>query len=47
MLGPPKTRRLAEPIAGSLADLVPPDHVYRHLEQALDLTFVREPVRDS
>ncbi len=33
MLGPPKPRRLREPIAVSLEDLVPPDHVYRHVER--------------
>ena len=31
----------------SLDDLVPPDHFYRHLERVLDLTFVRELVRDA
>jgi len=31
----------------SLEDLVPPDHFYRHLEHALDLTFVRGLVRDA
>ena len=45
-LGPPKARRLDQPIAASLDDLVPPDHFYRHLEQALDLGFVRDLVRD-
>ena len=30
----------------SLEDLVPPGHFYRHLEAALDLSFVRELVRD-
>ena len=42
MLGPPKPRRLDEPIAVSLEDLVPPDHFYRHLEAKLDLGFVRD-----
>jgi hypothetical protein len=32
--------------AVSLEDLVPADHVYRHLDRVLDLTFVRELVRD-
>ena len=32
MLGPAKPRRLDEPIAVSLEDLVPADHFYRHLE---------------
>jgi transposase len=30
----------------SLEDLVPADHFYRHVEQVLDLSFVREMVRD-
>src|SRR4051812_38962152 len=47
MLGPPKARRLDDPIAVSLNDLVPPDHFYRHLERELDLGFVRELVRDT
>ena len=42
MLGPPKPRRLDEPIAVSLEDLVPYDHFYRHLEAKLDLSFVRD-----
>ena len=46
MLGPPKSRRLDEPIAVSLDDLVPRDHFYRHLEAALDLAFVREWARE-
>jgi hypothetical protein len=29
-------------ITVSLEDLVPADHFYRHLEQTLDLSFVRE-----
>src|SRR3954463_14649400 len=45
MLGPPKPRRLDEPIAVSLDDLVPSDHFYRHLERTLDLGFVRDLVR--
>src|SRR6185503_21162338 len=31
----------------SLEDLVPPDHFYRHLERTLDLSFVRDLVRDA
>jgi hypothetical protein len=31
----------------TLADLVPPDSFYRHLERSLDLRFVRELVRDA
>ena len=46
MLGPPKPRRLDQPIAVSLEDLVPRDHFYRHLEAKLDLSFVREWVRE-
>ena len=45
MLGPAKPRRLDEPIAVSLEQLVPADHFYRHLEAKLDLGFVREWVR--
>ena len=45
MLGPAKPRRLDEPIAVSLEDLVPKDHFYRHLEAKLDLSFVREWAR--
>jgi transposase len=46
MLGPPKARHVARPVTAALEDLVPPDHFYRHLEAALDLSFVRELVRD-
>jgi hypothetical protein len=46
MLGLAKPRRLDEPIAISLEALVPGDHFYRHLEAKLDLTFVREWVRE-
>ena len=31
----------------TLEELVPPDHFYRHLECTLDLTFVRDLVRDG
>ena len=31
----------------SLEELVPADHFYRHLEQALDLSFVRDLVREA
>ncbi len=37
MLGPAKPRRLNEPIAVSLEDLVPPSHFYCYLEAKLDL----------
>jgi transposase len=46
MLGPVKPRHLDEPIAVSLEQLVPANHFYRHLEAKLDLSFVREWVRD-
>jgi hypothetical protein len=42
---PRQTRRLVEPIAVLLEDLVPRDHVYRHLEAKLDLSFVRDWTR--
>ena len=42
MLGPPKPRRLDQPIAVSLEQLVPANNFYRHLEAKLDLSFVRE-----
>jgi hypothetical protein len=35
MLGPPKPPRLDQPIAVSLEDFVPANHVYRHLETKL------------
>ena len=41
MLGPTKPRRLDQPIAVSLEDLVPPTNFDRHLERTLDLSFVR------
>jgi transposase len=46
MLGPPKPRRLDQPIAVSLDALVPRDHFYRHLEAKLDLSFVRDWTRE-
>ena len=46
MLGPPKLRRLDEPIAISLEALVPPYHVSRHLEATLDLDFARGWARE-
>jgi len=46
MLGPAKSRRLAQPITVSLEDLVPQDKFYRHLEAKLDLPFVREWSRE-
>src|SRR3954447_7025672 len=46
MLGPPKPRRLDQPIAVSLEELVPADNFYRHLETKLDLSFVRDWTRE-
>ena len=46
MLGPPKARRVDRPVLVSLEACVPPGHFYRHLEAVLDLSFVRELVRD-
>jgi transposase len=46
MLGSPKPRRLSEPIAVSLEQLVPADHFYRHLEAKLDLDFARGGARE-
>jgi len=46
MLGPAKPRRLDQPIAVSLEQLVPPNHFYRHLENQLALEFVREWVQE-
>jgi transposase len=46
MLGPAKPRRLDRPIAVSLEELVPRNHFYRHLEAKLDLSFVRDWVRE-
>ena len=42
MLGPAKSRRLAQPIAVSLEELVPQNHFYRHLEATLDLSYVQD-----
>jgi transposase len=46
MLGPPKPRRLDEPVTVSLENLVPRDNFYRYLERTLDLGFVREWARE-
>jgi transposase len=46
MLGPPKVRDLARPLLVSLEPLVPKDNIYRHLDQALDLSFVRDWVKE-
>ena len=42
-----KQRSFAPLINVSLEELVPPDHFYRHLEQSLDLSFVREFVQKT
>src|SRR5947208_6824681 len=42
-----KQRQFAPLIHVSLEDLVPVDHFYRHLEQSLDLSFVREFVQET
>ena len=47
MIGPIKVRRFDQPIAVSLEALVPPDNFYRHVDKSLDLSFVRELVRDT
>jgi hypothetical protein len=46
MLGPVKSRNLDRPVLASLETLVPKDHFYRRLEQVLDLSFVRDWVKD-
>jgi transposase len=46
MLGPAKCRTLDRPVVISLEQCVPPDHFYRHLDAALDLSFVRDWVAD-
>ena len=46
MLGPLKPRRLDQPIAVSLENLVPQNHFYRHVETKLELSFVREWTRE-
>src|SRR6266480_4586390 len=42
-----KERSFAPLINVSLAELVPSDHFYRHLERTLDLSFVREFVQET
>jgi transposase len=42
-----KQRHFAPLIEVSLDELVPADHFYRHLEQTLDLSFVREFVQET
>src|SRR4028118_1556862 len=41
-------QRVFHPLVNVTLDaLVPPDHFYRHLERTLDLSFVRELVREA
>jgi transposase len=47
MLGPAKVRRVDQSVLASLDVLVPARHLYRQLESKLDLTFVRDLVRDT
>ena len=47
MLGPAKRRERAQAVTVALDDLVPADHFYRHLDTHLDLSFVRDWVRDA
>jgi transposase len=42
-----KARNAAPLLNISLEDLVPQDHLYRHLDQKLDLSFVREFVQKT
>jgi len=42
-----KERHFAPLINVSVEQLVPRDHFYRHLEQTLDLSFVRAFVQES
>jgi hypothetical protein len=46
MLDPPKPRCLDEPVADSLEDRVPWNHVSRHLKAALDVRFVCDGTRE-
>jgi len=41
-----KARLFTPVVAVSLDELVPPDHFYRHLDRVLDLSFVRDLVKD-
>jgi transposase len=42
-----KERHFAPLINGSVEQLVPQDHFYRHLERTLDLSFVRQFVQET
>lgn len=47
MLGPAQSRDLDRPVVMSLDRRVPRDHFSRHLDESLDLGFVREWARDA
>lgn len=42
-----KARIFTPVVAISLDELVPADHFYRHLDRMLDLSFVRDLVKDT
>jgi len=46
MLGPVKVRHLHDGVLVSLETLVPKDNIYRQLDKALDLLFVRDWVKE-
>jgi transposase len=46
MLGPVKSRDLGHPVLVSLETLVPRDSLYRRLDKTLDLSFVRDWVKE-
>jgi transposase len=46
MLGPVKSRDVDHLVLVSLGALVPKDNIYRQLDRTLDLSFVRDWVKD-
>ena len=46
MLGPLEVLKLDQPIVISLEELVPRDHFYRRWDESLDLTVVRDLVKE-
>jgi hypothetical protein len=46
MLGPTRSRDADRPVLVSLDALVPKDNLYRQLDKTLDLSFVRDWVKD-
>lgn len=46
MLGPPKLRDPDRPVVAALESLVPKNNFYRHLEKVLDLSIVRDWVKE-